>query len=362
MPGPDSIVFGGPPGWVVGAWQWATGRADFNSTTAAQIRLAQQAGYTGTRDQLIAVGQGLYSRDAFALGQGAGPGGDRIAPGPPRLPAVIPQPSPIFYPPTSPAYQPPPPGSGGSGSSGQGVPPPRGGTPGINPNAPPPAGAGPASIIPWLILGQTLPSLPGRIGQANDWLSWVINRAVFGPAPIPKGPRNRRGRPPDAPPGRGDPFPPQGPPVNVTINMPQPREPYAERVARAMEGLGDIYVSTRRLPVPTPPAPSVPPKPLWQQLLPLIGGPLLSFLQPAAGDKNILRLTDPLSQPQPLTSTQTSVSSFGAFGGPSGSTTCECKQPRKKGRKKKRVVCYSGTFTEKASGIRKVKKRKVKCT
>lgn len=46
----------------------------------------------------------------------------------------------------------------------------------------------------------------------------------------------------------------------------------------------------------------------------------------------------------------------------SRSDRCDCRDQRKKKRKKKRrTECYSGTYTEKASGLTKRKKRKVPC-
>ena len=377
MPGPE-FVAGGPPGWVVAAFQYAVGRADRSSTIDAQIRAANQAGYTRaagyTPAQQIAVGQGIRSADAFALGQGGGPGADRAGPVRAGPPAVIP---PVFYPPVpspGPPYQPPPPGSGGSGSSGipPQPPPPRPGTPPINPNAPPPGGGGGLiTALPWIILGQTLPQLPGRIGDINTWLDVFLHRAIFGPAPIPKGPTNPRGRPPTA---DGNPFPPQGPPITVIVNYPaQPPQASPPQPAQPpkredpMAGLGDIYVDRARLPVPTAPPGKTP---LWMQLLPIIGPSIFGALMPGQGNRNVIRLTDPLTRPQPdngnpfpLTGFQPAVQSYGAFGGSGavGTNTCECKSPRKKGRKKKRTVCYSGTFIERRDGTRKTKKRKVQC-
>jgi hypothetical protein len=64
-----------------------------------------------------------------------------------------------------------------------------------------------------------------------------------------------------------------------------------------------------------------------------------------------------------LTAFQPMVGDYGAFGGSGavGTNTCECKPKRKKGRKKKRTVCYSGTFIERADGTSKYKKRRVDC-
>ena len=196
-----------------------------------------------------------------------------------------------------------------------------------------------------------------------------------GPRPIPKGPTTRkiprgnsRGNEWDDDPRNS----PWGPP-QVTVNVPAPREPRADRLARIWAELGgDIYVDTRRLPIPKQPTPAPAPPakvPLWLTLLPIFGPSLMQFIRPDQGTRNIIRLTDPLTQPQTptipgLTTNTTTLTSYAPFGGSPGAVgtnTCECKAPRKKGRKKKRTVCYSGTFTEKANGIRKVKKRKVAC-
>ena len=368
MPNPN-FVAGGPPGWVVAAFQYAVGRPDQNSTTTEQIRLANQAGYTAdagyTRSQQVAVGQGLLSADAFALGQGGGPGSaNRIAPGPPttNLPTTTPQPAPPFYPPSTTVYYPPP--EPPQPPPSQPPQPPRG-TPPINPNAPP------ASTFPSMwpyVIGQVAgPSILDAILRANEYANAAWSVILGGPRPIPKGPTSRPpvGR---TPAGRGDPFPPGGTPVTVTVNSPPAREPYRDRVAGILADLGgDIYVNPKRLPVPRVPTsrPVAPPTPLWLRLLPIVGPSLLDFIRPDQGDRNILRLTDPLTQPQTpgLTSSYTSVQSYGAFGGSGavGTNTCECKAPRKKRRKKKRTVCYSGTYIERADGTRKSKKRKVQC-
>lgn len=377
----NPILAAGPPGWVVAAFQFAVGRADRSSTIDAQIRAANQAGYTRaagyTPAQQIAVGQGIRSADAFALGQGGGPGADRAGPVRAGPPAVIP---PVFYPPVpspGPPYQPPPPGSGGSGSSGipPQPPPPRPGTPPINPNAPPaPGNVTVTGAWPYVIGSVILPDVWNWSKQGAVWAyDWY--RAGQRPDYRPAGPA-RRGRRPRTrvpqQPGRGDPFPAKGPDTQARERIPR-----AERVATILGQLGgDIYVNPKRLPVPSqpPPAPVAAPPPakvpLWLQLLPIIGPGIFSALMPAQGNRTVVRLTDPLTRPQPdngnpfpLTQPQTLVQSFGAFGGSGavGTNTCECKAPRKKGRKKKRTVCYSGTFIERRDGTRKTKKRKVQC-
>lgn len=386
MPGPE-FVAAGPPGWLTAAWSLAVGVKDSSAIRTANDRAANQAGYTGAAGYDAAarqaVGEGLRNAATFAAAQGGGPGANRIGPAniAPRptanLPAVIPQPQPVFSPPSTTVYYPPPSPPGGSGSSGiPPRPPPSGGTPPINPNAPPmpgPVVVGASwPLILTSVLGPYVVPTVLQGGQAAwDWIK--------AGRPLPKGPTSRRPKVPKRGPGpraqpddgRGNPFPPSGPPITVIVNMPAPPRP-PKKQPNPMAGLGQIRVTRRRLPIPTytPPKPPPPKTPLWLQLLPIVGPSLLSFLGPGQGNRQIVRLTDPLTRPVtdgnpfPLTGSQTVVQSFGAFGPPSGAVgtnTCECKAPRKKGRKKKRTVCYSGTFIERRDGTRKTKKRKVQC-
>lgn len=395
----NPIPFAGPPGWVVSGFAAAVEADDSSSVESAQIRAANRAGYTRAAGysvaQQIAVGQGLRSGEAFAAGQGGGPGPDRQGPvriASTNVPAVIvgqPQP-PVFSPPVptpGPPYQPPPPGSGGSGSSGRPPPSsPGGGNAGMDPNAPPTAPSSTVVTMDWrqFVLINSIPYIERGIYAGMDW--WLAgqrdvttrggpwNRGARGAA------RRRRARGPVQPAGRGNPFPPNGPDATPRARA---RAPVREQPAR----LDTIIVPRGRMADPLPnrtigqaetirDTPSAPPPapaktPLWLQLLPIIGPSLMRFLQPGQGNRTVVRLTDPLTQPQPgngnpfpLTGFQPAVQSFGAFGGTPGAVgtnTCECKAPRKKRPKKKRTVCYSGTFIERRDGTRKIKKRKVQC-
>lgn len=331
---------------------------------AANRAAARAAGFTGTNAELEQIGGGLRNRADFTAqtadreraAQNA-----QIARITQTLPATIPGQTGTFNPPD--VYRPPP-----AGPTPQ--PPPYrpsplpGGTPPINPTG----GVGP--IVPVFDVGSAI----SRIWDLNTWLTTGMNRAIFGPRPIPKGPTTRPpvGRRPPfveetyANREMGNPFPPQGSPPQRAERVPR-----AERVRARLDELGgDIYVNQRRLPMPAA-VPATPVKtPLWLQLLGFAGPALLGALMPGQGNRTVLRLTDPLTQPRtdgnpfPLTGVQTAVQSFGAFGGSGGAVgtnTCECKPPRKKGRRKKRTVCYSGTFIERADGTRKTKKRKVQC-
>jgi hypothetical protein len=336
----------------------------------------------------------LRSGESFALGQGGGPGADRAGPvriASTNVPAVIvgPAPSPVFSPPVpspGPPYQPPPPGSGGSGSSGQ--PPPSSpgpGNAGMDPNAPPPVPNVPVTVTTnWgqFIFANALPYMDRAIRYGVDY--WARSHRPY----QTEAPRSRRGprgrkRLRAVQTGRGDPFPPDGPPRAArtprparetparldTIIVPRGRmvDPMPNRTIGQAEAVRDAPSAPRPAPATTP---------LWLTLLPIFGPSLMGFLQPGQGNRTVVRLTDPLTRPQPdspgqpgagnpfpLTGTQTVVQSWGAFGGSGavGTNTCECKAPRKKRRKKARTVCYSGTFIERRDGTRKTKKRKVQC-
>lgn len=153
--------------------------------------------------------------------------------------------------------------------------------------------------------------------------------------------------------------PTSSPPVTVIVNYPAPA-PAPAKVPDPGEGLYVPVIWQRPIPMPAPlpaPAPTVSPWIKWGTTLAPFVTPLLSSLtQPGKGSR---RMRDPLTviNQAPLPSTASYV--FGGGGSP-GSNTCACK-PKKKGRKKKRTVCYSGTYTEKASGLRKTKRRKVPC-
>lgn len=276
-----------------------------------------------------------------------------------NAPVVVNPPAPPPNYPSTTVYYPPP---GGSDPGRVWPPPPPRPPPSgpINPNAPPPGPVFP-SMWPYVI-GQIIgPDVYERIKVYNDIIGGVFDTVTKKPPlPIPKGPTNPRGR---APAGQGNPWPPQGPPITVIVNMPQ-APPAPKKPPDPLAGLGNIYVSKRRLPIPSPPPPAPKPVPRWQQLLPLLS-PLLGVFTGSKGNTRV-RLTDPLTQPQtstPLTTSYSTLvgSAFGGSSGVPGTNTCLCKEPRKKRRKRKRSVCYSGTYIERADGTRKTKKRKVAC-
>lgn len=158
---------------------------------------------------------------------------------------------------------------------------------------------------------------------------------------------------------------------------PPPQRVIIER-APAAPGYTGPYLSVpritaRRMRVPTvparAPAPTPPPKkPLWQQLLALSPA-ILPLIRPSQGNRTVLRLQDPLTPPStgglPLPQVSTAVSpyaqafGYGAASG-TGKKSCVCTK-RKRGPKKKRTVCYAGSYTERASGLSKRKRRRVPC-
>lgn len=272
-------------------------------------------------------------------------------------PAVIPRPPPVVNPPVP--YEPPP------------NQPPPWNPPPIN-RGPPTGGAGTPPFVPPIVGTYDLGKVFEQLSKWNDLLTGGLYTAVFGPPPIPKGPTNPRGPRPGSDPGRGDPFPPGGSPPQVIVikeTPPAPRETAAESRARARAqarvGLGDIFVTKKRLPMPAPVPPSAPTLPKWLQLAQLAAPILLPLILPRA--QTNVKFSDPLTQPpfeEPIFGYQPEVANYygGDFGGGAvGTNTCECKPPRKKRRKKKRTKCYTGRFTETATGTSKYSKREVPC-
>jgi len=158
-------------------------------------------------------------------------------------------------------------------------------------------------------------------------------------------------------------MPPAPAPASPTVVVIRERAPVVPKVEDPTAGLYVPVIWQRPLPVPAPlpaPAPVVSPWLKYGQLLAPFAAPLLSSLtQPGKG---AARRRDPLTinTAAPLSSTSSYVFG-GGYAGTPGTNTCECKSPKKRGKKRKRTVCYSGTYTEKASGLRKLKKRKVPC-
>jgi hypothetical protein len=155
--------------------------------------------------------------------------------------------------------------------------------------------------------------------------------------------------------------------VRVVIETPEPKAPAApkSRAPSKNAGLERVVVTARRVPVPVPPPPAPSPWLKYGQLVaPLI--PSLSSLLNVGPNRRRSRARDPLTVPQTpgLPSTATSPFAFSGFGGvgaPTSTKTCECAKKRKRGPKKKRTVCYKGSYVERASGITKRKRERVPC-
>jgi hypothetical protein len=130
--------------------------------------------------------------------------------------------------------------------------------------------------------------------------------------------------------------------------------------------LEPVVITAQRIPVPVP----VKPVPTWLKILKAIpaGTNPLSLLQGGKASKSSKQLGRALTalEARGVSSvlTQSSFSGFSSFGGTPGKVgtkTCECKPKRKKKPKVPREICYTGTYTERADGLSKVKRRKVPC-
>lgn len=97
------------------------------------------------------------------------------------------------------------------------------------------------------------------------------------------------------------------------------------------------------------------PTPGWANFLGLLA-PILSELG-SSSSSGRKRLELPDLTPTTSSITNTYLTPFGAGG--VGSGRCECKpKPKKRGERKRRTVCYTGRFTETATGTVKYEKRR----
>jgi len=147
----------------------------------------------------------------------------------------------------------------------------------------------------------------------------------------------------------------------------------ARQVAREVERdrilAEPIVITAKRVPTPAP-VPAPPPAP--KRYLGLTLAQWTQYGSLAA--PLLLPKSDTQKRARVLTSTnvqlagypQPSPQSFVSFGGAPPATptrTDKCKCPPKKKRKPRarRTVCYAGTYTERANGLRKAKRRKIPC-
>lgn len=414
----ESFGTGGPFGTIAELWNLARTTPDSSSTINAQIRAAREAGYTGTRPQLIAIGQGLISQAAFQLGQGGGPGSTRnpnigpptqsAIPGlPGGTPPLIPAPSSPPGVPGSPPSSPPP--------SIPGLP----SGPSIPDRIPPLTGVGAATraVLQTILRGGWAGLLfyPREAGrgsalcvetQYGPYCPPVV-QAVPAAVPLPSGPRRRSRRVPGtaAPPRRRErgrvaqpaaPAVPRGRPVTISRPqvIPQPRvitRPFPQPSSLPPPGATFPLPGNVARPAAIPAArpgviPAVAAAAIPAALGLLIGsqtaarsqtysppstipgvgvGPLPGVMNPPQLGRVELPGVGPSPLPlpnlatAPLTSFQAAVAQS-----PAQELDRQCRERAKRKRKKKREprsVCYRGTFTETKSSTRKVRKEKIPC-
>jgi len=150
--------------------------------------------------------------------------------------------------------------------------------------------------------------------------------------------------------------------------LPVPRQSAPRvRVPKAAPSpqLEPVVITAQRLPVPVP----AKPVPTWLKILKAVpaGTNPLQLFQSKKASKAARQLGRALTalETRGVTSslTQSNFSSFSGFGGgtPGKTRKCECPPKRKRKPKKPREICYTGTYTERANGLTKLKRRKVRC-
>lgn len=206
--GPDSVPQTGNP-YVEGVRLFLRGvdlldALPFGDSAIQQAnrQAAREAGYTGTRDQLNAIGEGLRNAAVFAAGQGGGPGDFNRA-GPAARPSA-----PVASTPPPVASTPPPSSGPSAADQASGFPTsiPLPNIPGLPSSLPLPpvlAGAIGSQILPAIITAGLF--WPTAAGQGSDILSVPRPRMPGGRT---RGRRGRRAQPRAQP--RGNPFPAAG--------------------------------------------------------------------------------------------------------------------------------------------------------
>jgi hypothetical protein len=161
---------------------------------------------------------------------------------------------------------------------------------------------------------------------------------------------------PSADPGRGNPFPSTPAPQIIIVQIPA-QPPQVSAPSPAVVPAQTPTATPTTAPAPAP----APKKPLWQQLLEQYGS--APFTQKGKRPIKVVNFMDPLT-PSYSTGVDLAPMAFGDYGAwsPDSTGTDACTCPKKKGKKrKKRTVCYRGTYTETASGLTKRKRQKVPC-
>lgn len=152
-------------------------------------------------------------------------------------------------------------------------------------------------------------------------------------------------------------------PPNVTVNVTLPpvtvSQPAPAPVPAPVPAPAPRPSPVLTAPAPAP-APAKSPVPSW---LPNAVGLALPLLLTQNQKRKRRGLTSGQSPALGLSDAAVPLSSGGNYfdSGSSPTRSCDCRPKRKRGPKKKRTVCYSGTYIERAGGLRKTKRRKVKC-
>ena len=263
---------------------------------------------------------------------------------------------------------------------GQAAPPPKPppiSTPPINPNSPPwPTVEGPAGLLSWAFAAQWMWDNKGawvKLIQSDPRRWNTRKRKQLKPSRLD--PRlMRRSVAKKATPANTKPDAQLAELVAPTIFQPRARAPVAQRapaVAKAPElrppkapELSVPTITASRLPTPAPTRSSATVPSSSSSLLSWLSSPLLGLLgrsgyqTRARPISNIISLVDPLTRPQ----TGALTSPLGAFAGVPSTADCSCsKKPGKKGRKKRRTICYEGSYRETATGTRKLRRQEVPC-
>jgi hypothetical protein len=233
----------------------------------------------------------------------------------------------------------------------------------------PPAGVGMIDIVLAMILGQGIPQAVEKAKQYNQVLSTAIDvltrpRSYLD---IRRGPRSRGRR------LRKRQLSPWGMPQTsqpVTNTAPRsrttPTTSNAPRSAPIPQSVPEISVTSTPILI-TPPTLQ---RSSWT--LPRVSTiaqylPLLSLFPSGGRSPKTASFAPPLTPSKPPSvdlppTYPTSPIQEAYFSQPSSQCTCpDGSRGKSRGKKKKRTVCYSGTYTERATGLSKLKKRKVPC-
>ena len=129
-----------------------------------------------------------------------------------------------------------------------------------------------------------------------------------------------------------------------------------------LEASGPAVSAPAPMPTPTRSSATVPSS--SSSLLSWLSSPLLGLLGRSGYQTRARPITNIVSLVDPLTRAQTGAltSPLGAFAGVPSTADCSCsKKPGKKGRKKRRTICYEGSYRETATGTRKLRRQEVPC-